>query len=269
MKIKYTKMRYLQRITFLLLLLTLIGCNSSKKVVYLQDAVPMGQQAITSKYDLRIKKDDMLSIIVNCKEPALAAPFNMQLIPDAFTGANQVTGSYGSGTPQGFLVDSNGEIDYPIFGKLQVEGLTRMELAEAIAHFLKSNGYINDPVVNVKLINFKVSVLGEVQRPGVLKIDSERITLLEALAQAGDLSIYGRRQNIKLVREEGGKREVVNLDITDPTLLNSPYYFLQQNDMVYVEPNKSKVFQGTVSTFWSPVLSVISLLTTIGLYFAR
>ena len=154
-------------------------------------------------------------------------------------------------------------------GRIKVEGMTSREISDSISSYLINNGVINDPIVNVRFQNFKVSVLGEVTSPKTIKVDSERFTIIDALAQSGDMSIFGKRKNIKLIRETEGKREVVDLDITDPELMNTPYYYLQQNDMVYVEPNKSKVFQGKISTFWSPVISVVSLLTTIGLYFAR
>ena len=193
-------MRILFRTLCLLLLCSLIGCDSSKKVIYLQNAVEKGACPIDSSYDLRIRKDDNLSIIVNCKEPALAAPFNMQLTSQAFTGSQTVSSGYSTGTPQGFLVDSKGEIDYPMLGKLKVEGMTRMQVADAIKEYLVSNGYITDPVVNVRLLNFRVSVLGEVQRPGQLKVESERISVLDALSQAGDLTIYGRTNLILLRR---------------------------------------------------------------------
>lgn len=263
-------MTIFQRTILLLVWIGLVGCASSRKVVYLQDAAALGEQTVTTPYDLRIKKDDVLSIIVNCKEPLLAAPFNMQLVPQAFTGSNTVTGGVGAtGTPQGFLVDSNGEIDYPVYGKMRVTGLTRMQVADTIRTFLVDNGYINDPVVNVKIINFKISVLGEVSRPGSIRLDSERITLLEALSQAGDLTIYGRRHNVKLIRESEGKKQVVEINLKDPQLINSPYYYLQQNDLVYVEPNTAKASQSAFSSFWGTVISVLSLATTIGLYFAK
>lgn len=229
----------------------------------------LGQVDIDTKYDLHIKKDDMLSIIVNCKEPELAAPFNMQLVSNAFTGSNQVTSSYGSGSPQGFLVDSNGEITYPIFGNIKVEGMSRIQLSEYIKKQLEDGGYIKNPVVNVKLINFKVSVLGEVNKPGILKVESERITLLEAVSQAGDLTIYGKRNNIQLVREENGVRKSINIDLRDPYLTISPYYYLQQNDLVYVQPNSAKASQSSYSALWGTIVSVLSLATTIGLYFAK
>lgn len=257
---------------YLLTLLTIVllsSCASSSKIIYLKDATLLNQQEIEVKYDLHIKKDDMLSIIVNCKEPELAAPFNMQLTPQAFTGSNQVSAGYGSGTPQGFLVDSNGEIDYPVFGNLKVEGMSRIQIAEMISEKLVSEGYIQNPVVNVKILNFKVSVLGEVTRPGALKIDSERITLFEALSQAGDLTVYGRRHNVKVIREENGNRNVTEIDLGDPNLLASPFYYLQQNDLVYVEPNRAKASQASYSSFWGTIISVLSLATTIGLYFAK
>lgn len=173
------------------------ACNSTKEVVYLQDVVPLKQQDIERKYEVFIHEDDLLSIMVNSKDPELALPFNMPLI-------TYQIGSESSGQQRvlGYLVDTNGDIDFPILGKLHVAGLSRLELRDLIKEKLISGDYIKDPVVTVQFLNYKVSVMGEVARPGSFTITGDRITLLEALSMAGDLTIYGRRDRVAVIREE-------------------------------------------------------------------
>lgn len=252
---------------FVTLSLFLSSC-SSKKLAYLNNADVNTVIEITENYDLKIKKDDQLSIIVNSREPALAAHFNMMLTNRDFAGSSMVSTGQG-GTPQKFIVDSDGNINYPLFGKLNVIGMTRSELADSISGMLSNNGYIQDPVVNVNIGNFKISVLGEVQRPGIYDIDSERITIFEAISRAGDLTVYGRRNKVKLLREVDGQRVVKELNLNDSSILTSPDYYLAQNDVIYIEPNAVKASQRSYSALWGTVMSIISIGTTIGLYFAK
>lgn len=175
------------------------SCASYKKVVYLQDVEPLKQQVIEQKYEVYIHNDDLLAIMVNSKNPELALPFNMPMI-------SYQIGSQSS--PQqrvlGYLVDTNGEIDFPILGKMHVAGLTRLQLTELIKQRLTEEDLIKDPVVTVQFLNYKVSVMGEVNRPGSFNISGDRITLLEALSMAGDLTIYGRRDRVAVIRENDG-----------------------------------------------------------------
>lgn len=168
----------------------------------------------------------------------------------------------------GYLVDKNGNINFPQLGEINVRGLTRFELSERISRELKDRGLVNDAVVTVQFLNFKVSVMGEVVRPGTFEVDSDRITILDALSKAGDLTIYGRRDNLKVIREENGERIVAIVDLRSMDLMNSPYYYLKQNDIVYVEPNKARAGQReinqnrSVSTFAS-ILSVLASLASL------
>lgn len=265
-------MRLIYSFALLILLLITPSCNISRKVTYLHDAPLNEARAYDDKYDLHIKKDDVLSIFVFSKEQSLAAPFNMEIAQEQLLNGRNLNNTQNRSfeeSRKGFIVDSNGTIDYPIFGKIKVEGLTRVQIAEQIKNLLITNGYINDPLVTVRLTNFKVAVLGDVLRPGTVKSETDRLTIFEAISQAGDLQISGKRQNIKLVREAAGKREVVELNLQDPELLFSDYYYLQQNDVVYVEPGNSKTFNARVTTFWGFFVSVLSLATSLGLYFAR
>lgn len=236
------------------------ACTSTKKIIYLQDVVPLKQQEIEQKYEVIIHGDDLLAIMVNSRDPELALPFNMPMVSYQL-GSN--TG--GQQRVLGYLVDTNGNIDFPILGEIHVEGLTRMQLTELIKNKLIEGDLIKDPIVTVQFLNFKISVMGEVGRPGSFTISGDRITLLEALSMAGDLTIYGRRDRVGVIRENNGKRTILFHDLRSADIFNSPGYYLQQNDIVYVEPNKAKSGQSSINQnnsigVW---VSVISLLTTI------
>ena len=236
------------------------ACTSTKKIIYLQDVVPLEQQEIEQKYEVIIHGDDLLAIMVNSRDPELALPFNMPMV-------SYQLGSNAGGQQRvlGYLVDTNGNIDFPILGEIHVEGLTRMQLTELIKNKLIEGDLIKDPIVTVQFLNFKISVMGEVGRPGSFTISGDRITLLEALSMAGDLTIYGRRDRVGVIRENNGKRTILFHDLRSADIFNSPCYYLQQNDIVYVEPNKAKSGQSSINQnnsigVW---VSVISLLTTI------
>ena len=236
------------------------ACTSTKKIIYLQDVVPLKQQEIEQKYEVIIHGDDLLAIMVNSRDPELALPFNMPMVSYQL-GSN--TG--GQQRVLGYLVDTNGNIDFPILGEIHVEGLTRMQLTELIKNKLIEGDLIKDPIVTVQFLNFKISVMGEVGRPGSFTISGDRITLLEALSMAGDLTIYGRRDRVGVIRENNGKRTILFHDLRSADIFNSPCYYLQQKDIVYVEPNKAKSGQSSINQnnsigVW---VSVISLLTTI------
>lgn len=236
------------------------ACTSTKKILYLQDVVPLKQQDIEQKYEVIIHSDDLLAIMVNSRDPELALSFNMPMVTYQL-GSN----STGQQRVLGYLVDTNGDIDFPILGKIHVEGLTRMQLTELVKNKLIEGDLIKDPIVTVQFLNFKVSVMGEVGRPGSFTISGDRITLLEALSMAGDLTIYGRRDRVGVIRENNGKRTILFHDLRSAEIFNSPCYYLQQNDIVYVEPNKAKSGQSGINQnntigVW---VSVISLLTTI------
>lgn len=249
-------------VTYLLLCVAVFftACTSTKKIIYLQDVVPLKQQEIEQKYEVIIHSDDLLAIMVNSRDPELALPFNMPMVSYQL-GSN--TG--GQQRVLGYLVDTNGNIDFPILGEIHVEGLTRMQLTELIKNKLIEGDLIKDPIVTVQFLNFKISVMGEVSRPGSFTISGDRITLLEALSMAGDLTIYGRRDRVGVIRENNGKRTILFHDLRSADIFNSPCYYLQQNDIVYVEPNKAKSGQSSINQnnsigVW---VSVISLLTTI------
>ena len=166
-----------------------------------------------------------------------------------------------------YLVDINGEIDFPVIGKIKLDGLTRTQAVKLIEQ--KVSEYIIEPSVNLRILNFKFSVLGEVNKPGTYKIDSERITLLEALSQAGDLTIYGKRNNILLIREINGKKEYNRVDITKADFINSSNYYLIQNDVILVQPNNTRINSSVIGPNITVTISALSLLTTIAIILTR
>ena len=242
----------------------LSSCSSARKrVVYIQgaDSIQMLQNA--NPYALTIRPDDKLTIIVNCKEPELAAPFNMQLTQRAFSSTGQVQFTTNGGMAPIFWVDEAGEIQYPTIGRLEVAGMTRYELREYLQDYLKLNGYIQDPIVTVDFYNAKFSVLGEVTRPGQFAMTTDRVSVFDAIAMAGDLTIFGERDKVRVIRDENGKQTVVTLDLTKPEVVGSPYFYLRQNDVVYVEPNKSKASNRDVSTLYTFGVSFVSLMVNV------
>ena len=227
----------------------------------MQDVTRNYRQTIEQNYDVRINSDDLLSIMVNSKDPELVQMFNLPLV--IFHNTNASFG--GQQRMLGYLVDKNGNINFPQLGEINVNGLTRFELSERISRELKDKGLVNDAVVTVQFLNFKVSVMGEVARPGTFEVNSDRMTLLDALSRAGDLTIYGRRDNVKIIRELNGERTVATVDLRSKNLMNSPYYYLKQNDIVYVEPNKARAGQREINQNRSVATfaSIISVLTSL------
>lgn len=248
-------MNTLFRYLFLLIIFLSSSCKAPEKVVYLQDVDVLSQSSVTNDYVLRIKKDDLLSIIVTSKSPELVSLFNMSAVSYSTTGASASGGQQGSS----YIVDVNGYINFPVLGKIKVEGMTRNQLADYIETTLIKNEYVKDPIVTVQFLNFKVSVLGEVKNPGCYEIESERFTLLDAISKAGDLTIYGKRDKVAVIREVNGKRTILYHDLRSSDIFESPCFYLQQNDVVYVEPNKARSSQrGNLSnpSLWISILSV-------------
>ncbi len=238
----------------------LASCSSTKNIAYLQNLNTTPSLVDTSLYDARIKPKDLLTITVNTFDREVSVPFNL-----VFPAGNAST--YSSSTTesalQRYLVDNEGYIDFPVLGKINVLGKTKNELEvilkEKLKPFLKES-----PVVNVRMVNYKISVLGEVNRPNSYTITNEKVNILEALALAGDLTIYGKRDNVKLMRESAtGEREVVTIDLTDENLIYSPYFYLQQNDVLYVEPNKTRKRNSKYSALTGQILSGVSVVVSV------
>ena len=221
-----------------MLFVLLPSCKTSNQVTYFQDLDQNSIELLTKQdtsYEVKICPDDQLSIFVSSIDPNAVAVFNLPLTTYLTPGTTSV-----STTPsiQSYLVDSNGNIDFPVLGTLQVAGLTRNELSAMLKE--KISAYAKSPLVTIQIQNFKISVLGEVNKPGTLTIPNERISILDAIGMAGDLTIYGERSNVVVIRDNKGKKEYHRFDLTSSNTLTSPYFYLQQNDIVYVEPNKAR-----------------------------
>lgn len=237
------------------------SCASQKQVVYFQGIPDEYEVVREDSYEIKIRPDDLISIMVNSRDPKLAQMFNLPLVSyqmnDKVTGQNRVLG---------YLVNQDGEINFPQLGVLKIEGMTRDELTKYITKQLIDKGYVTDAVVTVQFLNFQVSVMGEVARPGSFTVETDRITIFDALSNAGDLTIYGVRDRVKVIREIDGKTKVSTVNLLDPDILTSPYYYLQQNDVVYVEQNKAKSGQReinsnrTIATFASVISVILSAL---------
>lgn len=207
-----------------------VSCVNPKEVIYIRDAETGTTQALTLNYQPTIQKDDQLSVSVSSRQPELIAPFSMNEMSATGSGSSS-TGS------RGYLVDVKGDVVLPIIGRIPAAGKSCSQLANDIAAALRNNGYINDASVNVQIMNFKFSVLGEVGSPGTHSVEGQRITILEAIAKAGDLSIDADR-TVQIVREKDGQRQIAHVDLRSKDLFSSPFYYIQQNDVIYVLPNQ-------------------------------
>lgn len=243
-----------------MILAGLVSCTPSKKMIYLQGADELANdpQTIVQNYELKITPDDQLLITVSSKDGELLELF----------ANSEVLGSSGSTSIQesvGLRVDKEGKIEVPVLGEMQVAGLTRGELAKAIEAKLVEGDYIKDPTVTVQIRNFKVTVMGEVNSPGVQTVTGDRLTILEALTMAGDLAPSGKRDNILVVREEGDRRVSYVVDLTSrEKVLTSPCYYLKQNDVIYVQPNKSIGVKGSATmSFISASGSILSVIASV------
>lgn len=238
-------------------IILLSGCTMRKNIPYFKGLESSNDETAVVQNEAVIHNDDVLSIIVSALDPITVAPFNLPVVTYQSPGSEQL---YSNQSLQPYLVDVNGEITFPVIGKIKVGGLKKSEAAELIKKKLEP--YLKDPIVIIQFRNYKITVLGEVNRPGSYTISNERISILEALGMAGDLSIYGRRDNVLLIREtEGGKKEYVRINLNDTNILSSPYFYLQQNDVLYVQPNNTRVTAAS-STNIGLYLSTISTLAT-------
>ena len=243
------KTSYIYLVLFFLVL-GLSSCVSKKKMIYFQGD-DLSQDSILNTYAPKIQPDDELSITVSGTDAETVKPYNL-----IRQGGGQ-SGSIGTIT---YLVDPNGFIDFPTLGKLYIEGLSTNELKNKLVSILQP--VVNNPIVTIRPANFRVTVLGEVSSPGVKNLANERVTIAEVIGMAGDLNIQGKRKNILLIRSTGGKYERVRLDLTDQSLFSSPYFYLAQNDIIYVEPNKAKINSsalGTTASYLGLISGLLSL----------
>ncbi|MCO5286628.1 MAG: polysaccharide biosynthesis/export family protein [Chitinophagaceae bacterium] len=228
----------------------LVSCGSTKNLTYfngVNDKVNYG----TEKTDeVVISPNDLLSIIISSLSAEASEIFNPN--KDATTRLTTITGVNTERT--GYLVGADGSIQLPVLGKVMAGGLTKSQLKEKITNTILEKKLLVEPLVEIRFLNYEVTVIGEVGRPTVITVQSEKISLLKALGVAGDLTIYGKRDNVLLIREHGGARSTVHLDLTSPDFLKSPYYYLEPNDIVYVQPNRARAAQASMWPQTVPVL---------------
>ncbi len=225
----------------------LFSCSNTKNITYFQDLTDTSKiytQYIKTTYETVLQPDDLIGINVTSNNPEATSIFNMQgslipLSPGLSNGITSAPVASNNQSENAYLVDKQGFIDFPVLGRINVKGLTIQQLKDSLKTRL--NQYLQDPIVNIRLLNYKVTILGEVQRPASYTIPSERITIMDAIGLAGDLTIYGKRENVLLVREENGQRKFIRLNLNSSNLFESPYYYLKQNDILYIEPSKAKV----------------------------
>lgn len=246
-------------------LMVMSSCGSSKDVAYFQNSDTVDLSASQVLYDARIMPKDQLTITVSATNDVAAVPFNMT-VPTPYTV--NARSSYSQAMLQTYLVDNEGKINFPIVGELHVGGLTKSEAENMIrAKIMPYMSEAENPIVTVRMTGYQISVIGEVSRPGTFTVSREKITVLEALAQAGDLTIYGVRNNVQLIREDSeGRKSIHFLNLNDANLINSPYYYMQQNDVLYVTPNKVKAQNssvGSMTTLWFSATSILISLTSL------
>lgn len=254
--------RNLYSLFFAFLCLFFIGCSNGKHVAYFQNADVISYEDSKGLFDAHIMPKDLLTITVSATDPKAVTPFNLS-VSRTLNSTGML--NYGGENLQNYLVDNEGYINFPVVGPLKVGGLTKRECENLVREKIKP--YMSEsenPIVTVKMASFKVTVSGEVKSPGVFIVDQEKINVIEALARAGDLTIYGRRENVLLIREDStGQKSVVRLNLNDANLINSPYYYLQQNDCLYVEPNKVQANNSSIGSSITIWLSVVGILTSV------
>lgn len=246
-------------LTFILVIIVLgmfSSCGSRRNMVYLQpDSIQIN--TIYEQYIPKIQSNDILTIVVTAADPKVTAPFN----PLSTMMSTNLTQQTDLALRPTYTVNEKGNISFPILGEVQLAGLTRTQAIEKLRTDLSQ--YIKDPGVNINFNNFRVSVLGEVARPGSFIMPTERVTILEALSMAGDLTIRGIRENVLLIREVDGQKTMHRLDLTQQKTLNSPYYYLAQNDVIYVEPNKAQINNSKLGSNTNVIISIAGLLITV------
>ncbi len=246
-----------------LAILFMDSCSSAKQVPYMQNIDSISLAASQYLFDARIKPKDALHITVHTTDPNVSAPFNLTI--QRHVGGDGSLAASGSGLLQSYLVDNDGTINFPIIGRLKVVGLTKNEcetlIESKIAPYLAKD---EKPVVTVRMASFRITLLGDFSSSRVVNVTTEKMSLLEAIASGGDLTLYGKRENVLLIREDAtGKKNIHRIDLTDANFINSPYYYVQQNDVIYVQPNSTKAKQSALGQSVTIWFSFISIATSV------
>ncbi|MBO4758056.1 MAG: polysaccharide biosynthesis/export family protein [Bacteroidales bacterium] len=252
----------------------LASCAAPTNISYFQDADRLGMSIPVTENHIRLRPEDKIAIIVNTSNDQLTNLFNLPYISQRLGGVSQSVSSNYSQAVSGYTLDEAGDIDFPVIGRIHVAGLTRPELAAYIKEELVSRNLVKDPVVTVEFMNLTIAVMGEVNRPGRYAIEKDKLTLLDALSMAGDLTIFGNRENVKVLRIVDGNQTSFKVNLcSGNSVVTSPVYYLQQDDVIYVEPNEMRARQSTVNgnnvrstSFW---ISVASLAASVGTFLLR
>lgn len=252
---------------FVCFLSLFVSCKVPKDVTYFQgiDSYSSEQmKTMAQEYSTTICEDDLLTITVTAWDPTAVTPFNPPVYAFSSQGEIEVTTAQ---QLQTYLVDKDGYINFPVIGRVKAAGLSKQELSNNLQRDIAH--YVKDPIVNIQIVNFKITMFGEIARVGKYNIPNDRISIIDAIGQAGDLTINANRKNILIIRNNNGVPEYGRVDLTDPAIFTSPYYYLKQNDLVYIEPNKAKKRNANYSsaqqysiTVFSAILSTVSLITT-------
>ncbi len=258
-------MRKLSTLLFIVVLVAVTGCKSAKEVAYFQNIDEVNLEASKGLYTARIMPKDELTITVNASDPAAAAVFNLSVSKALSNNTNQFSSQQALIT---YLVDNEGNINFPQIGKIHVVGMSREELQSFIGEKISPFFAADDkPIVTVTMSNYRVTVMGEVASPRVVSVGSEKMSVLEAIASAGDLGIYGQRTDVLIIREDAtGQKSYRKLDLTDANVITDPYYYVQQNDIIYVTPNTTKAKNsdiGQSTTLWFSFTSILISLTSL------
>lgn len=264
-----TKTKHIQPLIAILLMAVLLSsCASRKRFVYWNNIEEGVEYPIVESPDATVRNDDRLIVVVTCKKPELAAPFNAQEGIVRVNDEGSVSNVVG-GTQAGYRVDAEGDIDFPVLGKIHVEGLTLDQVQDTIRNLIVSGGYILDPQVNVDFVSFKYTMIGAVSGNGVHVVRGNRISLLEAIAEAGDVTNRARLDRVTVLREENGVRKQYVHDLRDRAIFDSPAFYLQQNDIVYVEPKyRKKDTEDRSIQYLSLLLSITTSVSSV-LYWSR
>lgn len=262
-------MRNIKTLLVAVLAIASVSCSQTyKKINYLQDVQAGEVLDMEENHGIHIQPMDMVSIVVSCHNPELARTVNLPIV--SYQAGAEFDASGSQQRLMGYVVDNNGCINFPVLGQIKVSGMTRWDLQDYIASRLIEEKYIMDPIVTVQFMNFMITVTGEVASPGTITINGDKITVLEAISRARDLTIYGKRDNVKVIREQDGKRVVYEIDLRDKELFKSPAYYLKQNDIVYVSPNSVRAGQSTINennfksvSFWITIGSFLTTLATL------
>jgi polysaccharide export outer membrane protein len=247
------------KLALLLLLWLAVGCGPTRNLVYFSDLASSDDYKVKveNNHELRIGVGDLLSIDLQSMNPESNALFNRSQRSPGDTKEQTTTGATGA-LRQDYLVDAEGTIDYPVVGKIKLAGLTKSQAADKLKGQVQT--YVKDPIIDIRLLNFKITVIGEVNKPSTFTVPAEQINVLEALGLAGDLTAYGKRENVLLIREKDGVRSTTRLNLNQKEVLMSPYFYLQQNDVLYVEPDKQREIQASTNT---RTLTIVTVATSV------